>query len=188
MLWVHVGIFGWLLKVSNLLLSLINEFEKVFFYISSSTWKVIAFCCVPPCCVLFISLLFLPETPYWLVEQNQLDKATESLKFFRGPNYDIAHEIDEIHQKHLSKDESQSFIWIFKRMFSSAFLKPFLCNGVLRMFFALCGFDILNLFMIQILTDTGSSVDPKLGPVIVGSVRMFLAGKYILHAIQSKLI
>ena len=134
---------------------------------------------MPPCCVLFISLLFLPETPYWLVEQNQLDKATESLKFFRGPNYDIAQEIDEIHQKHLSKDESQSFIWIFKRMFSSAFMKPFLCNGVLRMFFALCGFDILNLFMIQILTDTGSSVDPKLGPVIVGSVRMFLAGKYI---------
>ena len=143
---------------------------------------------MPPCCVLFISLLFLPETPYWLVEQNQLDKATESLKFFRGPNYDIAHEIDEIHQKHLSKDESQSFIWIFKRMFSSAFLKPFLCNGVLRMFFALCGFDILNLFMIQILNDTGSSVDPKLGPVIIGSVRMFLAGKYILHAMQSNLI
>ena len=41
-------------------------------------------------------MIFLPETPYWLVENNQIEAAKNSLIFFRGTDYDVDSELNEI--------------------------------------------------------------------------------------------
>ena len=135
-----------------------------------------AFCGITPCCVVILTLIFLPETPYWLIENNQFDEAQKSLRFFRGSNYDTSSELDEIHQKHLSKQKSQTFTWIMKRLFSQAFFRPFLCIGMLEIIFMLSGFEVVMLYMHRILETTQSSIDPALGPVIAGVVRVISAG------------
>ena len=54
---------------------------------------------------LFTMMYFLPETPYWLVENDRIETARKSLEFFRvGAAYDdISEELEEIQDKHRSK-------------------------------------------------------------------------------------
>ena len=109
----------------------------------------------------------------------------KSLQFFRGPDYNISDEINEIKEKHLSKLEhqgkSKSWIWTFQRIASPAFLKPFLCVGVLFMLTEWCGFNVILVYMITILKDSGSSIDPNIAPIIVGCIRFVFAGTYIFY-------
>ena len=116
--------------------------------------------------MLTVAMVLLPETPYWLIEYNQFEKAKKSLRFFRGSKYDVNPEFNEIHQRHLSKDKNQSCSWMLQRLFSKAFMKPFMCSGVIYMIFTVSGFDIIIIYMVTILQDTGSSVDPDIGPMV----------------------
>ena len=101
---------------------------------------------------------------------------------FRGPDYNITDEINEIKEKHMSKVElqgkSKSWIWTFQRLASATFLKPFSCIGVLYMLTEWCGFNVILVYMITILKESGSSIDPNIGPIVVGSVRFVFAGMY----------
>ena len=141
------------------------------------SWKIVAFCGIAPCCIMIFALILLPETPYWLIENNQFDQARKSLVFFRGPNCNIESELKEMEDKHLSKQQNrESCIWIIKRMCSRAFLKPFYCIGILEILFMFTGFDIVVIYMVSLLKETGSSIDPNLGPIVVGIVRFISAG------------
>jgi MFS family permease len=67
------------------------------------TWRMTAYVLIIPPLLLTFFLLFLPETPYWLIEHNNLEAAQKSLQFFRGNKYDITEELTEIQQRHDSK-------------------------------------------------------------------------------------
>ena len=142
-------------------------------------WRTTALLVSIPC-ILFLSLMyFLPETPYWLVENDQMVLAKKSLQFYRGPNSDVDEELREIQEKHRSKmmvqKSSQSWAWIFKRFTSMGFWKPFLTVGVLACLTPLSGFDVHMVYMIPILKETGYEHDPEFVPVVVGAVRVFCA-------------
>ena len=112
----------------------------------------------------------------------------KSLQFFRGSAYDITEEINEIKEKHESKLElqgkSKSWIWPFQKIVSPAFFKPFSCIGVTHMLTEMSGFNIMVIYMIKILKDSGSSIDPNLCPIIVGSIRIVFAGTYFYFDLQ----
>ena len=123
--------------------------------------------------MLTVAMVLLPETPYWLIEYNQFEKAKKSLRFFRGSEYDVNPEFNEIHQRHLSKDKNQSCSWMLQRLFSKAFMKPFMCSGVIYMIFTVSGFDIIIIYMVTILQETGSSDDPNIGTMVTAIFLMF---------------
>ena len=123
--------------------------------------------------MLTVAMGLLPETPYWLIEYNQFEKAKKSLRFFRGSEYDVNPEFNEIHQRHLSKDKNQSCSWMLQRLFSKAFMKPFMCSGVIYMIFTVSGFDIIIIYMVTILQETGSSVDPYIGTMVTAIFYVF---------------
>ena len=105
----------------------------------------------------------------------------KSLKFFRGPNYDITAEIDEIKEKRKSKVETQgekiSAKQILKKIFSKSFLKPFSCVGVIFVCSDWSGHNAFLTYMIKVLRDTGfTKSQAKIGPIIAGSIRLFLSG------------
>ena len=132
-----------------------------------------------------MAVLLVPETPYWLIEKNRSDEAKESLKFFRGIDYDISNEYHEMMTKHQSKPESKSVLYVLQRLSSKAFLKPYMCIGVIEALFNVCGFEVTLIYMVNLLKDTGSSIDPSLGPVIMGVSLIIMSGKnYILKILE----
>ena len=146
-----------------------------------SSWRIVSFCVIGPSCIVLLAMIALPETPYWLIENNHFEKAKKSLQFFRGTNYDITYEIDEIQQKHLSKQKYQSTLWTLRRLCSRAFFKPFMCIGILELLWNVSGFEVLTLYMVPVLKETESIIEPNLGPVIVGGVRVVVAGLLTLY-------
>ena len=151
----------------------------VFFFGYYLGWRITALMVSVPITVFFTMMYFLPETPYWLVENDQIDSAKKSLQFYRGPDYDITEELVEIHEKHKSKmmqEDSQTWRWTLKRFRSSAFWKPYFSIGVLGMLHPLSGFDTCIVYMIPIVKDAGYSYDPGLVPIVVGAIRVFCAG------------
>ena len=76
----------------------------------------------------------------------------------RGENYDISEELNEMIKKRDLKRENQDssdFKWILKRMFSMNFFKPYAGAGLGYIMNALSGSDVLIVYMISILKDTG---------------------------------
>ena len=63
---------------------------------------------------------------------------------------------------------------MLQRLFSKAFLKPFMCSGVIYMIFTVSGFDIIIIYMVTILQETGSRVDPNIGTMVTAIFSCFL--------------
>ena len=61
---------------------------------------------------------------------------------------------------------------------SKSFLKPFSCVGILFIFSEWSGYNAFLNYMIEVLETSGFDLDPRIGPIIVGSIRLFFAGKY----------
>ena len=142
-------------------------------------WRMTAYLLVTPSILLTLCILPLPETPYWLIEQNNEKDAKKSLKFFRGKHYDISDEINEIQQKHESKQKennNQTWKFVIKRLFSKAFLKPYSCVGILYLINTWGGFSQVQIFMIEILEQSGTTIDPKIAPIVTGCLRLTFAG------------
>ena len=145
------------------------------------SWRLTAFILTIPPCLMTLLITFFPETPYWLIENTNYDGAKKSLQFYRGKDYDITEELNEINQKHQSKLEnstSLSMSYKVKRIFSMAFLKPFSCVGVLYSLTCWTGFDIFQTYMIDTLELSGGSLwmDIGLMPTIVGILGLVTAG------------
>ena len=103
----------------------------------------------------------------------------KALQFYRGAQYDISEEIEEMNEKHLSKladRQSSSCCWTLKRFFSMG-LRPFSCVGVLSILSLASGFNVVSIYMIEILQDSGSTINPNVAPIIVGTVRLVISSK-----------
>ena len=144
------------------------------------SWRTTALILMAPPTLLTLLMLPLPETPYWLIEDNcHIGLARRSLEFYRGKAYDVSNELNEIRQKHQSKmDQMTQKSWkgTLRKIFSCAFLKPFSCVGILYFINTMAGFNCLIVYMITIMDEAGSNIDPDLCPVIVGCIRLVFAG------------
>ncbi|MEU8733346.1 sugar porter family MFS transporter [Streptomyces tendae] len=59
-------------------------------------WRLMFGLAVVPAVVLGVGMLFLPESPRWLVERGMREQAASVLTRLRPPGTDVRHEIDEI--------------------------------------------------------------------------------------------
>ena len=144
------------------------------------TWRMTAYLLTIPLIMLTMLIIPLPETPYWFVEHDNSKSARKSLQFFRGQHYDITAELNEIQEKHESKQRQNteaSWKFIIHRIFSVAFFKPFACVGILSMLNTWMGFGPLITYTIEILDEAGSNIDPNIVLIAVGAIRPVFAGK-----------
>ena len=100
----------------------------------------------------------------------------KSLQFFRGKKYNVFDEINDIQLKHDLQKQFSCYLKV-RPKFSKAFLKPFSCVGILHMMNTLLGFNPLLTYTIEILDEAGSNIDPHMGLIIIGSIRIVFAGK-----------
>ena len=137
-------------------------------------WQTVAFLATVPAILSFVGFLFLPDTPYWLVQNQRFEEAYASLKYFRRNDQDkqVISEFDEIlqhyHQKKvLSQPEK------LQRMFSFAFIKPFACIGILYPLYEFSGTTIITNYMQSIIIESKIELEPPTCSLILGFVRIF---------------
>jgi hypothetical protein len=100
----------------------------------------------------------------------------KAIQFYRGPDYDVSEEFNEIRQKHLTKVAKFTKSWkgTLKRMTSMAFLKPYMCIGVLYALIGWTGYDTMIIYMGTLFKE--SSFNPETAPIIIGCAQILIAG------------
>ena len=146
-------------------------------------WRTTCWICSFGSLLLSFSMWCCWETPYWLVENDKEEEGRASLQWYRGPEYDITEEIEEIIQSKNEKNKQETYepkkrglLSLLRVMASKTFLRPFSCAGVLYLMAQLTGVSTMVLYMTNIFQDSGSSIDPRLAPVIVAGIRVVTAG------------
>ena len=137
------------------------------------SWRTIAWCQVVPSCLLGVSVFFVPDSPYWLVEKGRYQEAKQSLVILRGSNYDVNEEYQEIVDKKKRKEEKGRTV--LQTLCSRIFLIPFLRIGSLMIITQWAGINVITAYMVNIFIQSGSSVDPSLAPILVCCVQQSLA-------------
>lgn len=95
----------------------------VFTHIDGS-WRFMFGIGLIPAILLNIGMIFLPESPRWLVKQNKLEKATQTLQRLRATP-DVSHEISEIQKSFTLKHATFKEIftpWVLPVLFLGAAL------------------------------------------------------------------
>ena len=137
------------------------------------SWRLIAWLQLIPCCLMAISVFFVPESPYWLVEHGRHQEAKKSLTVLRGTQYDINDEFEEIVNKKKNKEAKGKST--LQTLCSRTFFLPFLRVGSLMMITQWAGINVISSYMVNIFMESGSSIDPSLAPIFVCGVQQCFA-------------
>ena len=97
-----------------------------------TSWRNVAWLQLLPCSLMGLTVYFVPDSPYWLVEKGRLEDAKQSLVVLRGSNYDINDEFQEIVNK--KKQKERKGLTVLETLCSKIFLMPFLRIGSLVWF------------------------------------------------------
>jgi len=145
-----------------------------------TNWRELAWVCMVPGCLHLLVVFFLHDTPYWLVEKNAKEEAIKSLQFYRGRNFDITQEFNEIIKQKEAKDllvntrSKNGCCSSLRRIFSPAFGRPFMVIGIIQILNFIGVYTVLLFNMINIFKEAQSSINPQLAPVFVGIVQVGL--------------
>ena len=144
------------------------------------SWKTVAFLSTIPTILVFLGFLYLPDSPYWLVQNQQTEKAWASLAFFRGEK-DITEEFNEILEHHQAK--SQATKLTCRTLFSRAFWLPFMSIGILHPLYQFSGTLAFTNYLQSIMNASGIGLKTSTCTLILGIVRL-VASVLTLATIQ----
>ena len=93
--------------------------------------------------------------------------------------------MEEKHEYYKKASEGTRKAPIFKSILSLSFLKPFSCVGVLFITAEFSGYQAFMSYMFKVLKHSGFTLDLGLGPIIVGCIRLFVAGNGLEKKVYS---
>ncbi len=106
-----------------------------------------------PAAIMLGLLLRLPESPRWLVKNDDTDKAREVLERVRPSGYDVDDEIDEMAELSRKEQTAKTRGWSGLR---AAWVRPALILGCgIAIFTQLSGIEMIIYYSPTILTDNG---------------------------------
>jgi len=114
------------------------------------------------------ALIFIPESPVFLITTNQIDRAHKVLRILRGPRWNITAELTDIKNAqdvHKQQDKRS----VRPRDFCAVgVLKPFLIALALMFFLQFTGINVILNYTPNIFKLAGSTIDEFLATIIVG--------------------
>lgn len=127
-------------------------------------------------------LYYIPESPPWLVYNDEEDLAFRSMSQIRGDDYDATKEIGHIKEiLALHKNDLQALVALdndiqdeapekfqFRDIFNKSVLHPFLVILVLMFLLQFSGQGAITFYTVQIFKDACSVVNPKNCALIIG--------------------
>ncbi|XP_073455617.1 solute carrier family 2, facilitated glucose transporter member 8 isoform X1 [Aquarana catesbeiana] len=130
-------------------------------------WRWLAVLCSVPPVIMALFMIFMPETPRYLISQNQRVEALSALSFLRGP--DVDHEW-EYRQIESSADQKEGSLKVAD-LWNPSIYKPFLI-GILLMFFQqFTGINAI-MFYADMIFEEANFKNSSLASVIVGLIQV----------------
>jgi len=130
-----------------------------------------------PAVLLSIGMLFLPESPRWLIKQNRYEKAVKTLQHLRNTT-DVSHEINEIqHSLHIKQVG-------FREIFSPWILPVLFLGAMLGFIQQVTGINTIiyyapSIFQLAGFPDASSSILATVGIGIVNVLATVFAVCYL---------
>jgi SP family facilitated glucose transporter-like MFS transporter 8 len=121
---------------------MLNVGEMFMFVIQNSVnyvWTAAIFAVIP--IIYALALLTIPESPTYLMKHDGKDEAKKSLQYFRGPDYDIARELDGLQNE--VHESTERNLPIRDLLFSPGQRKAFVITVGLMVLQVLCGLNIV---------------------------------------------
>ncbi|XP_063221010.1 facilitated trehalose transporter Tret1-like [Bacillus rossius redtenbacheri] len=118
--------------------------------------------------VLFVALLFVPESPLYLLTRGRRDEALEALRWLRGPAFDVQRELREAEQ--FVAESRKSKVGFREALGTRPAVRALvICSGVM-MIQQLSGIKAVVFYTVTIFKDSGSSLDPYMCTLVAGGV------------------
>lgn len=147
----------------------------VFSYVAGSYLSYNAFngsCCGLLAPFLVSVVVFLPESPSWLVQHGRKNDACRVLRSLRGPQYDVSQEIAELLEE---SEQLQIKEGGFRDLFGTKAGRKAIgtCMG-LMLFQQMCGIDAVLFYTVEIFEQAKSSIDPNVATIIIGIIEVIM--------------
>lgn len=123
--------------------------------------------------LLFLALLFIPETPSSLLLRGKEDEAADSLQWLRGPDADIRQELATIRTNILaSKQYHSGQAGKFKVLLSKRLTRPVLITCGLMFFQKFTGAHVFNFYAVPMFKKTLRMMNPHGGAIATSVVQL----------------
>jgi len=164
-----------------LMIEYCTGFTMSMFFGAIFPWKTVAYIAAIAPTIGFIVMMFMKESPSWLLRQKREDEAFDCLQFYRG-DLDVTREELDRMKENIERIEKQteamggSAVERIKgqlgRLTQSTFLKPFLLlNLMINVGLEWGGFPALAYYMHTILEEVKVPVDPYWMAVVLAAFR-----------------
>ncbi|XP_040576792.1 uncharacterized protein [Lepeophtheirus salmonis] len=143
------------------------------------TWRTSALVCGISSLLSLLAQCFLPESPYWLKQNQKMDKAENML-------HQLGITLEEFESRNTPKQEVKASL--LKRCLSYRFLKPL---GILIFAFwtqSWCGFICILSYAVTIMNESGVQLNEYHAALTVGVVHLLASGLgiYGLHQFKRR--
>ena len=135
------------------------------------SWGSITILCTVPSICSILAMLFMPESPFYLIRKNREEEALKSLIWLRGGTADVKSELEDLKKSCEKIRKSPDFS--YTRLFTeSVYLKPFIIVLALMFTQQFSGITAVFSNLKPIFLKAGSQIDAGLSAFIIGIVRV----------------
>ncbi|OAD58904.1 Facilitated trehalose transporter Tret1 [Eufriesea mexicana] len=152
---------------------------------ASFTWPTVSFCGIVLPALALIALILIPESPAWLVRQNQPEKAKKALLWLRGDNEKQVEVEMEILQERAKADLARRVVDTSRIERISSAISTLLDPGVLKPLTIINIFNILQLisgtfvivfYAVDLIEDIGGNrINNYLAAVVTAVTRLLFS-------------
>lgn len=117
-----------------------------------------------------VLFLFFPDTPVYYLTKGKPEEARNSLRFFRGPNYDLEPELCELAEGCNVQCKTDEPIW--KEYTTKPAIRGITISIGMQLFQQLSGVNSIIFYTVQIFKDAGSTLNPNYATILVGCMEV----------------
>ncbi|CAB3233180.1 unnamed protein product [Arctia plantaginis] len=149
-------------------------------------WKTSCYLFAIPNFISLIILVFLKESPLWLLAKSRIDEGVKCFRLFRGNGESSHKELCTVLETCQGKPKKTSFRDVLDLIFSKPFIKSVFTTFVIFAAAQWCGVNTLSFYAQQIFEKTFSSnIDPFLFMVATDCLRTVMT---VIYCVLSKTV
>ncbi|XP_030040785.2 facilitated trehalose transporter Tret1-like [Manduca sexta] len=158
--------------------ALISHIVGNYFY-----WRTSCFIFGLPNILCFLILLFLKESPLWLITKGKTDEGIEAFRLFRGEGEAADKELASVLEKQKEKPVKMTFSEFIHIIFSKGFMKALVTVFLLFSAMQLCGVNMISFYAQDVFKKTFSGeIDPFMLMIVTDCIRVAAAAGVCVFA------